>query len=65
MISVDINAKIIVAGYSVESFLPLNRKKITGAKIVTDNALQTLKAIIVNVNLRNKFPNFDIPPICY
>lgn len=55
MLIVDINAKIIVAGYSTEYFLLLNgREKPTQAKTVTDSALKALKTIKDNVSLRNK-----------
>ena len=58
MLIVDINAKIIVAGYSTEYFLLLNgREKPTQAKTVTDSALKALKTITDNMTLRNKLGN--------
>lgn len=63
MLTVDINAKIIVAGYSTEYFLLLNgREKPTQAKTVTDSALKALKTITDNVTLRNKweFPGLGL-----
>ena len=62
VIRVDINAKIIVT-FSWK-FPPIKwGKKITWAKIVTDNALQALKTITVNVTFRNKSWEFPGGPV--